>query len=142
MGRVLLVTCRNPFSHTAMAVAGGLGERREVGPHHRLLDRTHVSPVLNQVRHLEEPELIDLRGHHRGRQRELHGAELDLLQQQLVTTQLARSVDDDLVAIEPLVGTTRELLRGEREQRARLAHMAELQLPGPSGLPGARRDQQ
>jgi hypothetical protein len=123
------------FPHREHAIALRLGQRRELGPHDLLLDRAHVPAVPDQVRHLEEPELVDLGRHDRRREREVHGAELDLLEEHLVAAELARSVRDYLPPFrEPRVRAARELVGREREERAGLAHVPEREVPWGPGV--------
>jgi hypothetical protein len=86
-----------------------------------------VRAILDEIRHLEHAEQIDLRAHHRRRQRQVEGAELQLLQHFLVAAELAGPEHDDLgLAAELGVGALGELLGRSLEQRARLTDMAEL----------------
>ena len=70
--------------HGQNPVAFGLRERHQSGPHDRLLDAGHVVAVVDQVRHLEEPELRNPRRHDRREQRHVDGPQLQLLQQNVV----------------------------------------------------------
>src|SRR5690606_3933278 len=95
---------------------------------HLLADALDVLAVLDDVGHLEDAEDVRDRAHDRGGQRELHLAELELLQQLLVVAELRRAEDLDFrLVAELLVGAARELLGRGLEQRARLADVTELE---------------
>ncbi len=105
----------------------GLG--RELRPEQLLLDPAHVRAVLDQIRHLEHAEEIDLGAHHRRGQRHVERAELELLDHLLVAAELARAEGDDLgLAGELGVGALGEFVGRDLEQRPRLADVAELDL--------------
>ncbi len=92
-------------------------------------------PVAHEVRHLEEPELVDLRRHDRGGQGEVHRAELDLLQKQFVATELTGAVGHDLPTLrEALVRASGELVGGQGEERAGLAHVPEEEVAWRGGV--------
>jgi hypothetical protein len=107
----------------------GFHRGREGLPEDLLLDALHVLAILHEIRHLEHAEDVGLRGHDCRGQREVHGAELQLLQELLVAAELARAVDHHFrLAAELGIGALGELLCRGGEQRSGLANVAELDL--------------
>jgi hypothetical protein len=116
--------------HTAdQLVALRLGHRRQLRPDDLLGDAVGVLAVLDQVGHVEQPELGHHRRHHRRRLREVEGAELQLLQHLGVRAELARAehVDPALVA-ERLVDAFGPLLGGEILHATGIVDRAEVEL--------------
>ena len=110
-------------------IAGLLGDRPEDRPHHRVGDACGMAAVDHQIGHFEHAEFRRHRGHHRGRQRQIDGTELELFQQLAVAAELARAIDHDLGLVAELsVGARGEQIGGLREQRAGRADMAEFDL--------------
>jgi hypothetical protein len=103
-----------------------------------------VLAVLHEIRHLENAEEVRLRRHDSRRQGEIHGAELELLEELLVSAELARAENDDFrLAFEALVRHLRELVGRSREERAGLTDVTELELRlGESRARSQQRDAQ
>ncbi len=130
IGCLLLVIWRKPFSQTADdPIAGLFRERHQRRIDDLIADFRHLRAILDQIRHLEHAEGWHLRRHHRRGQRQIDGAELELLHQLAVAAELARAVHRHLrLAAKLGIGALGEFLRRLVEQRAGFADMAELDL--------------
>ncbi len=127
-----------PEAEDLIALGGG-SLLEHIAHLHR--DALHVVAALDDVGHLEHAEGIGDGTHHRGRQGELHLAELQLLQQLLVVAELRGAEDLHFRrAFQLLVGATGELVGRGLEQRAGLAHMPELEDGLGLGRGGGERD--
>ncbi len=120
--------------HADQLVALLLGHRRQLGPDDLLGDAGHMRPVLDQVRHVEQPELRH-HGRHDGRGlREIERAELQLLQHLLIGAELARAVHVDLGLIaQRLVDPLGPLLGRQVLHAAGIVDRAEVELERLSG---------